>query len=357
MLKRLLVVLLFIASVLVAAPTAQAAPPIVSGTLVDSGGRPVSGATVSLWLFDDRGQPSWSPPIEGSTTSNGLGSFALTAFYTPEDDAAAQANGGWDNFDLMASTPGQFFTTSFPRRYDGTSWQDPDGATDIGTLRPSMVDPNAPSAANNCGYVPLVLGTATSWTKIGELHFWYDTSGWFKYSYNNGGADSTIDVGYSNNNVSFSVNGSGHVGNSGSEVGWTPSGKWSNIVDTEFTYRDFKYVPNCGGNPYYKVKPYHFIGGTSTGGGTSSLDGQCGTTYTKATPYDPGTYLLKWDNQAYKFGAAFSAFGFSVGGAFSGYSTKVEAKWNFGNVYSTYWLCGPNTYPTTSERVFAGPNQ
>ncbi len=40
----------------------------------------------------------------------------------------------------------------------------------------------------------------------------------------------------------------------------------------------------------------------------------------------------------------------------SGFSTKVEARWNFGHAYSKYWVCGPNQYPTLSERVFAGPN-
>ena len=125
--------LLLLATVFPASSAAQAQsddwPRLEASRLVTADGAPAPGEPV--WLFVDRERDYRHAVFHAvwSTTTNARGRFVLRAPYRGRIRQAAELNGGWTNFELVAGAEGSsFWYSGFPAYWNGSGWDVETGA-------------------------------------------------------------------------------------------------------------------------------------------------------------------------------------------------------------------------------------
>lgn len=361
---------------------AQAVPGdvIAFGRLLDVGGHPLGGRVTAFVFnddgFNDDGQRSeilLFPIAEAYTGADGT--FSLSAPFSGEVRAAAESRQGFLNIVLLA-TDGQLAQTfSVSRRFEGGRWLGmdleqealelslvPGVAAAYSSQLPGKSDPEQASGSMGqveptaCGGIAYVaLSTSDQNTVVGEIHTKGDTTATFTYGAR---ADSDIDVGWSSSSTGpWSINGSIHVGNSGgSAATWTAGANTGRKLLSTMRYTKYRVQDGCGRIIGYEIRATSWRGGALWGDDVSALDGKCNSTYYDyRAAFGKNTAWTRSQNQAYKFGGAFSVYGFSAG-ARSGFSSYVKSRWSFGSNVNYHYLCGNDGPVTESHRVFAGPN-
>lgn len=156
------------------------------------------------------------------------------------------------------------------------------------------------------------------------------------------------------------MNGTNHIGNSTTAAStWNRSAYFGKKVTSEFHYVKYK-VTGSGSTycqyVYWTVRGERWNTGAGEGADVSAQDGLCLSTYSSyKVYYAKNTSFYRSTSDAVKFGGAVSFFGFTAG-AQSGFSTYVTVNLNFGSGYNYHWICGNDAKPSTSHRIFAGPN-
>jgi len=337
---------------------------LVAGSLAPRG-----GATAD----PDRSRPLL---LSGSLTTRGrifiyangreVASAAATPGYrvglpeTPFLASLASSNGGYVNFDVVATDGSRVHVFGFSKRYDarGGAW-----VTGRALPAPRRMDLDRAGHISAgagrlmagdmiCGKVLLSTDRSVS-TTVGEVH----THGrWVTDTVTYGRtADSNISVGVSPDGSRWSFSGAFHVGNTnGAAVSWVRAGPYGHRVETDFDYAEYAWVPFgiCGD---YEIDPVRWDGAATYGSDNSGYDGRCGSTYAAyAQEYGPGTSFTRSTNRYVTFSVAATPFGVAGFTAQSGASTDVTMRWTFGQRSGTRTLCGNDGFPTASSRIFQG---
>jgi hypothetical protein len=269
---------------------------------------------------------------------------------------------GYVNFEAMTVVGGAPRFASFSRRWTGVAWVDRNAVPAARPVTISTAEPTATAKATNapamthvrldpaaaassevpCYWYDDSVGKAS--TKIGEYHTGRNTSGDFAYGR---GADSDISVGY-NYGSSWSLGGTGHVGNSrATAVVFDRKANFHRQLRSYFDYVHWHLTlgPSCAssknfGKRYTKVTPSKWVGGSAEG---ATIKGPFCRGSKGRVPNAPNTHFYRGDERAYTYGGAASPWGAGVS-ATSGYSTRVDMHWKFGSSRKVrHWLCGtPN---------------
>ena len=171
-------------------------PVIATGRLVFQGGGPpldgdrtaVSGS-VALYLPSTAASASQDTLVATATTAAD-GTFSLQTPLTPALAAAAVANDGQINLDLVANVNGWVYHLAIVRSYVSAAWVDEDGAdpaelalSPLNTTVNPAPDPGLRRRSDDrarwpygfCATYRLPIASARAWTTIGELHTPADT--------------------------------------------------------------------------------------------------------------------------------------------------------------------------------------
>lgn len=344
---------------------------LMSGTLVDASGNPISGAAVLVYPLEV-GRAS---PV-GQTTTDANGDYSVAVPDSAALQALAAPNGGYDNFDVDATAPTGTVTSVFSSEWTSSGWGQGNAARPRSLL---VLKPGAPGAAMHrtpatyrraiafvsqapdpgCVQQTTVLNTAVGqYTTSGEVHTANDAKETFTYGKS---ADSSIDVGFSATDSGFGINGSVHIGNSSKSEDQDSVGQdVGNRVDEEFTYQHQKVFNSCAGVKYLHIATA-WDTGFRNGAGNHTLDGHCpavGTTGPNGeiTSHYPANAAHVTSNEnMVKFSAAVTVFGQSLGSQ-SGWGTFVISSWKFGP-NANHYLCGSNGTVAAASRIFAGLQQ
>ena len=170
-------------------------PVIASGRLVvPMSGPPLDGdptavsGSVALYLPSTAISASLDTLV-ATTTTAADGTFSLQTPLTPALAAAAVANDGQINLDLVANVNGWVYHQAIIRSYASAAWVDEDGSVPAElalsplntTVNPRLIPGAAGGATTGsqalafCATQRLPIGSTRAWTTIGELHTPADT--------------------------------------------------------------------------------------------------------------------------------------------------------------------------------------
>jgi hypothetical protein len=386
MLGRLVVLIIaLVAGVLMTAGHALGSPPrsqlLVVGWVTDANGEGVAGATVSAYYSSTTETQEQQSPISNATTGVD-GYFELFKSVATGDTAAADASGGWVNFDVVA-TSGSLLTYSGISRSPNISsntWAGNNidaASTDAGVASAmsasagqlnldidktnrgrsvsSSESTSTQAAAIGCIVVTTAVNSSDKYTVIGQMHLGKDQRATFTYGRK---ADSDIGIGYSTNNSTWSINGTRHVGTSKDNAVFQNKSTLNSTLmfgkklTSEFHY--VKYKHQCGIQRWWTIKATRWNTGMLYGDDTSQFNGHCNDTYFQyQSLYSPGSGYSRFTNNFANYAGAATAFGVSLT-AQSGASDYVRSDWTFGTKYPQYYLCGNDAKPPNAHRIYAG---
>jgi hypothetical protein len=356
--------------------------PELYGRMPDEQGQPP--AEIALYLSDTGEAEETAMTLVATGQSGWSGEFALASANTPALAAAAAANGGMVNLDLVANVNGHTYYEPLVRQYENGAWVDGEGATPAalelfpdnwrpGKRPPPMAADGAAGGgtyayASGCIRLKRLLSTARAWTTIGELHNALDVIE-SKFSYGRR-ADSHISKAFSLDGSTWKLKASVRIGNdSGENEGGlitkvVPDDNWGHLLESQFVYGRFAIELWCG-SPFavkvgedYQIQAIKWVGDLRVGPDVSHLDGRCVEDHSQfIATYGPDTEMVR-DRNAYATFTKAATVGF--GGvsvelnARSGMSESVAQQWRFGTAIDKHYLCGTNDFPIRAKRVFAG---
>jgi hypothetical protein len=335
---------------------------IDSGTLTDSGGAPIAGATVALYPNSET-HSVVRPPALAVTTTDANGNYSFILNNTGL--VSRLENAGSVNLTRQVTLRTGVLRDDFSRTFYGGHWLDDNGLslllsriswdpTHVPRIMIGWTPPNP--GPGGCRPITTAIGEADAWAPVGELHLFADDYGWFSYGQSHS-ADSTFGVGVSTDNVNFSIGGSTHITNTAT-VGWGSSDDllgpyFSHVLITKFHFEKTR-TQTCFMREY-KVSATQWEAGKDEGQDTSGNDGRCNvfpdnfrTTFGPHGTYDRST------GRAYTYDGAVSVLGASLS-VTSGYSSSVAVHFRFGTALDQHWLCGDNGSIVDASRIFAGP--
>jgi hypothetical protein len=355
-------------------------PVIVTGQLVlPKGVEGPVGGSVALYL------PSTAVGLARDTlvataTSAADGTFTLRADPSPELIAAAAANDGQVNLDLVANANGWVYNHAVVRSLVDSSWVDEQGlapgALALFPVNGAVMQTLIPGAAagaktgstayGGCATWRLPLSSTRAWTTIGELHTPADTDvASFTYGRK---ADSYVSKAISLDGTLWKlVGGSIRVGDDANSGSSTEAGvshgldRWAREIQTEFVYTRYESTLVCGGltvASHFEIRPTDWVGNVRTGADLRHLDDRCDEEHAQyVAPYGKNASVERNANRYGTFvGAATVTFGgISVAlNARSGMSQYVRVSWKFGSKGTKHVLCGIDALLPNASRIFAG---
>ena len=364
-------------------------PVIATGRLiVASGGPPQDGdpsaisGSVALYL-PSISESASQDLLVATATTGADGGFTLQTPVTPALAAAAVANDGQVNLDLVANVNGLSYHQAIIRSFVGGAWVDEVGVApaelmlspvDAG-VNPRLIPGSAAGAMTGsttygiCRTFRFPLASARAWTTIGELHTPADTEiATFTYGRK---ADSYISKAFSVDGSAWVLKGSVRVANesgsgSSATISYsTPADRWSREIQTEFVYTKYRTELWCSSpaavkvSDGYEIRATKWVGSSRLGADLRYLDNRCSETYARfLAPYGRGFQFTRDEN---RYGTFTDAASVTVGGtsisinARSGMSRWVTLKWQFGTKSTAHVLCGTDDFPPGASRIFAGP--
>jgi len=369
----------------VADDVVESGPVIATGRLViPKGGEeppPISGS-IALYLPNLDGAARSEDTLVATTTTALDGTFTLRADSSQALEAAAAANDGQINLDLVANVNGWVYHESVIRAVVGGSWVEENGLTppDIVILPTgSTVDmrlvPGAAAGATSgsqaygsCVTYRFPLASARAWTTIGELHTPADTEvATFTYGRK---ADSYIAKAFSLDGSFWVVKGTVRVANetgssSSATIAYsTTRDRWAHEIQTEFVYTKYRTELWCASpaavkvSEAYEIRATKWVGSSRLGRDLTHLDDRCAEDHAQyLTPFGKGFTFTRDEN---RYGTFTNAASVTVGGttlsvnARSGLSRWVVVDWRFGSKSTRHVLCGIDAFPPTTTRIFAG---
>jgi hypothetical protein len=300
------------------------------------------------------------------------GQFALQLTADTASAVADEAvqNSGWVNFDVIAFSGSLMYSGDVARRIDIGAWSDGAGSPDPLTV---TMAPGAPGVVGSgasvrrlasserklqfCPELHYPVDTAEAYAPVGELHTGYDQSAFFEYGEQ---ADSTVEVGISDDGKIWKVKGSFHVSNTnttttGHGIIYPAPADWGHVLLSHFRFTKYQYYLGCNPNvKWFKVKATKWLVGQKNGADVHSFDHQCLSTYRDfAEPFVRGGQAHTYGQKARTWDGGASVFGASLD-IRSGFSRWVRAEWHFGKKFNQYWLCGNNKDFADASRIFAG---
>lgn len=368
----------------------RARPPVlVEGVVIGADGDPVA-ATLMLNLLDPDPQSS-AAPLLAMGTADRRGRFRLQL--EPSDALAgiAAANAGYLNLRLLAVTGEAKGLAMLSRRWDGRRWRANVGPAQLRVMaeepltdaqrlqldrfrragsaaqwraeagRPS-IEPRphgavgvVPAGSDNPYCYRVNDQFLTRYTVIGELHTWRDMSATFSYGTS---ADSDISTGYSwDGGTTWALGGQLHIGTSTSTVSTKTAAAdyYGRAIRSQFEYVKYHFAGTfCYDDATYQ-SPWKWTGGGIIDGTSQTqYDGRCGTTYPRVYVYDRNTTFARSTRDFVNWSGAASVFGLALK-AQTGASSTASLTYTFGPETAFHRICGSNDYPSTAERVFAGP--
>jgi len=350
----------------------------VSGPPFDGDPTAVSGS-VAVYLPSTAIPPSQDTLIATAATDSD-GTFTLRTPLTPALAAAASANDGHINLDLVANVNGWVYHQAIIRAFVSGAWVNEDGLepaelvlTPINDLMDARFVPGAAGGAStgslaygSCTTYRFPIASARAWTTIGELHTPADTKlASFTYGRK---ADSYISKAISLDGTIWKLAGgsiklSDEPGSgSSAEVGISHGlDRWAKEIQSEFLYTKFRAELVCGGlkvSEHFEIKATDWVGNARTGADLTYLDNRCSQDhYQHLAENGRNTFF---NRESSRYGTFVGAATVSVAGATvslnarSGMSRYVRAKWEFGAKSARHVLCGTDALPPTSSRIFAG---
>jgi hypothetical protein len=348
---------------------------LISGTVVDANGTPVSGAvvTVSLWPDQTPADGVVKPLLVASATTEADGNYDLTSVATPAIVAAEADNGGYANFELDTVDPSTGLSASWffsAKASAGASaqWR----ASRTGGATRKIVHLTAAAAGvmklkhatvrRVDGSFNPAVSPPCSWEQIGrptlkpvvvgEVHSWTGQADTFTYGTD---ADTEVQIGLTGSDGKWKVGGSVHVGNSsssGSAGGTAITGRHADGRRVLASFWVHRYLNTC--TRQLKTMVYQWDGkGVYLGQATTAdQDGACSGSTNAYTFKVSQTSWRRWRNNAAWFSAAVDLGPISVE-AQSGYSKNVQSFWAFSSKGSRT-LCGNDAPIERATRVFAG---
>ncbi len=363
----------------------QEGPVIARGRLVIPKGGvepPPSGGSVALYLPNVDGPARSEDMLVATTTTAPDGTFTLRSESSPALEAAAAANDGQVNLDLVANLNGWVYNESVIRADVAGAWVDENGLTPTDTvLLPAGSTVNlrlVPGAAagatsgsqayGSCATYRFPLASARAWTTIGELHTPADTEvASFTYGRK---ADSYIAKAFSLDGSFWVMKGTVRVANetgssSSATIAYsTTRDRWAHEIQTEFVYTKYRTELWCASpaavkvSEAYEIRATKWVGSSRVGADLRRLDDRCAEDHAQyLTPFGNGFTFTRDEN---RYGTFANAASVTVGGttlsvsARSGLSRWVVLDWRFGSKSTRHVLCGMDAFPPTASRIFAG---
>lgn len=199
-----------------------------------------------------------------------------------------------------------------------------------------------------------VIGTKRQTARIGEMHRWIGARDYFTYAHMRH-AESTFGVGFSLNQVSWSLDGTAYEGQSGGEV----NSHLFNTINGQYALSMFGWdklhtvwngVGSCAQG--YSIRVANWQTGVYYGSQFSNTpDGLCNLARYGVTN-TANTHYLAQSQRAYDYRYALNIWGASLTGQ-SGYSVNVTNQENF---LKKEWYCGENgQIVTAAPAVAVGP--
>ena len=369
----------------VAEGVVESGPVIASGRLViPKGGEeppPISGS-VALYLPNLDGAARSEDRLIATTTTAPDGTFTLRAGAGHALEAAAAANDGQINLDLVANVNGWVYNESVIRADAGGTWVDENGLTpaDIvilpaGSTVNMRLVPGAAAGATSgsqaygpCATYRFPLATARAWTTIGELHTPADTEvATFTYGRK---ADSYIAKAFSLDGSFWVTKGTVRVANetgssSSATIAYsTTRDRWAHEIQTEFVYTKYRTELWCASpaavkvSEAFEIRATKWVGSSRLGRDLTQLDDRCAEDHAQWIAFHGrGAEFTRDENRYATFANAATV---TVGGtslslnARSGLSRWVSVRWQFGTKSTKHALCGTDEFPPSASRIFAG---
>jgi hypothetical protein len=362
-------------------PPPPPAPVVAQGYVRDPTGVPVSGAVVELFRDPPVGGRLSVSPLDTATTGSD-GFFVLRSAFTSELAGDAGANGGYVNFDVLASADDAPYYDGVTRTYDASVgiWLTPEQAvaddrarvpSEILDLRPvpraSLAAGDGPAVGSR--WCPLatktktLLATERDSTVVGELLVARDAVGTFSFGEGSEHV-SNISVGLNFGHGWFL--GAFQHASTGDTTGVSISNTsedWAHQLRSDFVYGKYlKQTIDILGNvcsTWFTIEPKEWVGGGIVpGADESQYLHQCLTTYRKwSIRQGPGSTWFRSGNKLKTWGAA-ATVNLGSGGltlqAWTGASRWVRYDYAFGARVYDHYLCGTDDYPRRSSRIFAG---
>jgi hypothetical protein len=341
-----------------------AAGPVLTGRVSDANGNAISGE-IGVYLANDD-VPEQTAIAVGSTADDGSFSLQVRSGQAAAVVRTAAENGGWVNFDVIASNGGLTYSGAVSRKINLGVWSD-----GIGTPAPLNItlasgspgvfgSPALRSLAGArramqliCPVLHYPVATRDEWAVIGELHTGDNQRAVFEYGQK---ADSDISIGVSEDGTHWTVSGSAHVSTSlaNSET-WPELSHFGAALETRFRFTKYQYFLGCSPQvKWFKVKVTKWLSSGRVGEDLRRFDNRCTTTYAKyAAQFAPGQHAATHRQRAHTWDAGVTVFGASLD-ARSGFSKWVSAEWTFGRKNPRYWLCGSDDDFVSASRIFAG---
>ena len=353
-------------------PDSPLVPILVSGTLVDELGEPVSGGTVTVYQALDTEDTVEAPQVASATT-DASGGFVVRVAADDALAAAAAANDGWVNFEAAFMSGSRVQFRSFSQRLDGARWAP---GSPIRVQLDSMASVLARTAARATveaepdltSRMVCFVARRRSPMPIGGRSSGRPTPGRTSRSRGRTARERTRISAWgtrptASTGRSRAPSTSGPSAPRGSRTRCRTSGRNRPTSDagTERSSTTPSTAPvstaPATSTTTYRIKATRWNGGFDYYDDVKHLNGHCGDTYRANNVYfEPADGLGTFGRSSEDFrtyGLAVSVFGASLS-AQSGASTRVTQKWRFGRLFSRYYLCGDTGKPTVSERVFAG---
>ncbi len=365
-------------------------PVVISGTVVDSTGGPVSGAVVSLYPDRLDGVPTVA--LDSQVTDSS-GTYSLTTDLTADLSQIASGHQRYVNFELDVESLKLTSSTFFSRQWSDGKWVQGEASPANGTvtlapggagvaktpralariLTTSGVQANSNPGLPCTTVDKRVPGTSQQrLTVIGELHTANDATETYTYG-KSSFAESDISIATSLGGANWSLSGSVHMSDKnmgGTDVRKTAHENVGTRIGSYFQYAEFKRFQSCptprGTVTTFlrnEVKPTNWNGGVEIGRNYDNhyLDGHCPplpNRRTQSFTTDTEAHTLSEKQVTFSNAASVSIFGVGVSlEAQSGWSKNVESEWSFGHAAPHHYLCG-NTGPyRSSPRIFAGLQQ
>lgn len=356
-------------------PPPSTDPTIFQGRAVDSTGTGIA-AVVSLYLEDDS-DSSTSLPLLQQVISANDGWFSLKTGNTSQLGSLEHANDGWLNLVAVVTGGSYARDVHLARSWDGVNsrWSSPDASpaapvtitlgSGIGGVTTFAVSRTISSSSlfAPCPVSKEVVATTTGKTLLAEIHAGNDF--WVSFQYGST-TDSDIDTAVSVDGASWSIDVGYHVGKSGGYNGSTPEfgPNKAEYMYTDFKYQKRKITSTCLGRTKvsYDIRPTQGLGSLYWApAALAGLDNYCQAAISAGnyTRLGPGVKWDKWQAKNFKYSAAVTVFGVTLG-ARSGWSTKIEAHYRAGTLTTTYngyhWLCGTANPPPKAQLVWSGSN-
>ncbi len=368
------------------------APVVAAGTLTDAAGAPITGATVSLWLWpaDLDAVPEGSEvptTLITQSTTDSVGRYHLRTPMTAAIQAEADQNGGFVDFEIDATVGGMGFNKSISVRfaqpdnhtvarlgsslasasaawYEGSRGVQPqtevvalrDGEPNVGLMTATGPPTECPGRAG--GWLK-IRNLGDTDVKIGEMLTWGDNTGSFWYGK---GESSTIERGLKIPNNPWQIGGRITLSKenvAAQSIGEAVGTFQQRVILTKFKYAEFQ---RCGYAPrWYRRQATRWAPQFATyeGGwiGRAGKNGHCEEVPPSVRlPLDPGDEFWRDTRNNARFFELSADFGPITVGSKSGYSEFARAfyKADINPSSDGATLCGLVTNPAEgSERVYS----